>query len=61
MEKVLTGLDQFGEKYQKSCRGQSLGLLMNQASVDHHLNNAKGVISALLPGHLDLFLRRNGR
>ena len=52
MAKVLTGLDQFGEKYRKSCHGQSIGLLANQASVDHNLNNAKDVISTLLPGHL---------
>ena len=52
MAKVLTGLDQFGEKYRKSCHGQSLGLLTNQASVDHNLYNAKEVISTLLPGHL---------
>ena len=52
MATVATGLDQFEEKYRKSCHGQSLGLLSNQASVDHNLKNAKDVISALLPGHL---------
>ena len=52
MTRVATGLDQFEEKYRKSCYGQSLGLLTNQASVDRNLNNAKEIISSLLPGHL---------
>ena len=54
MAKVATGLDQFEEKYWKRCKGQSLGLLSNQASVDHNLKNAKDVISSLLSGHLKI-------
>jgi len=52
MAMVATGLDQFEGKYWRRCKGQSLGLLSNQASIDHNLKNAKDVISALLPGHL---------
>jgi len=52
MATVATGLDQFEGKYWRRCKGQSLGLLSNQASIDHNLKNAKNVISALLPGHL---------
>jgi len=54
MAKVATGLDQFEEKYWKRFKGQSLGLLANQASVDHNLKNAKDVISSLLSGHLKI-------
>jgi len=52
MAPVATGLDQFEEKHWKRLKGQTLGLLSNQASVDHNLKNAKDAISALLPGHL---------
>ena len=52
MTVVATGLDQFEEKYWESCKGQSLGLLSNQASIDFNMKNTKDVISALLPGHL---------
>ena len=52
MATVATGLDQFEEKHWKRLKGQTLGLLSNQASVDHNLKNAKDAISALLPGHL---------
>ena len=54
MAKVATGLDQFEEKYWKRFKGQSLGLLANQASVDHNLKNAKDVISSLLLGDLKI-------
>jgi len=61
MAKVATGLDQFEEKYWKRFKGQSLGLLANQASVDHNLKNAKDVISSLLSGHLKiLFAPQHG-
>jgi len=54
MAKIATGLDQFEQNFWKRLRGQSLGLLANQASVDHHLQNAKNVISNLLPGQLKI-------
>ncbi len=54
MATVATGLDQFEDTFWKRLRGQSLGLLANQASVDHNLRNAKDAISALLPGQLKL-------
>jgi len=54
--KVATGLDQFAQKFWKRLSGQSLGLLANQASVDHNLRNAKDAISALLPGQLKILL-----
>ena len=54
MANIATGLDQFGQEYWKRFRGQSLGLLANQASVDHNLENAKDVISSLLPGQLKI-------
>ncbi len=52
MAHVATGLDQFEGEFRKGFRGQSLGLLANQASVDRNLRNAKDAISALLPGQL---------
>jgi uncharacterized protein YbbC (DUF1343 family) len=54
MANIATGLDQFVQEYWKRFRGQSLGLLANQASVDHNLQNAKDVISSLLPGQLKI-------
>jgi uncharacterized protein YbbC (DUF1343 family) len=54
MARIATGLDQFEQKFWKRYRGQSLGLLANQASVDHNLQNAKDVISTLLPGQLKI-------
>ena len=54
MGNIATGLDQFGQEYWKRFRGQSLGLLANQASVDHNLQNAKDVISSVLPGQLKI-------
>lgn len=54
MARIATGLDQFEQKFWKRYRGQSLGLLANQASVDRNLRNAKDVISTLLPGQLKI-------
>ncbi|TET93853.1 MAG: DUF1343 domain-containing protein [Desulfobacteraceae bacterium] len=54
MAKIATGLDQFEEEFWKRFKGQSLGLLANQASVDHNLKNAKYAISTLLPGDLKI-------
>ncbi len=54
MAKVVTGLDLFEEKFWKKLRGQSIGLLANQASLDHNLQNAKDAISTLLPGQLKI-------
>ncbi len=54
MAKIATALDQFGQKSWKKFRGLSLALLANQASVDNNLQNAKNVISALLPGQLKI-------
>jgi uncharacterized protein YbbC (DUF1343 family) len=52
MTGIATGLDQLREKFWRDLRGQSLGLLANQASVDHDLVGAKKVIASLLPGQL---------
>jgi uncharacterized protein YbbC (DUF1343 family) len=52
MAQVATGLDQFQGEFWKTLRGQSCGLVANQASVDHNLRNAKDVLSTLLPGQL---------
>jgi uncharacterized protein YbbC (DUF1343 family) len=52
MPKIATGLDQLREEFWRDLRGQSLGLLANQASVDHNLISAKEVIASLLPGQL---------
>ena len=54
MAKIATGLDQFEEEYWKRFRGQSLGLLANQASLNHNLQHARDVISTLLPGQLKI-------
>jgi len=56
MIRIETGLDQFKKKYWRRFRGQSLGLLANQASVDQDLQNIKDVISNLLPGQLKFIL-----
>jgi uncharacterized protein YbbC (DUF1343 family) len=56
MARVDTGLDRFTEGYWRRLKGQSLGLLANQASVDENLVNAKDVISSLLPGQLKFIL-----
>lgn len=52
MNSVLTGLDVLGEEYWKRLKGQRLGLLCNQASLDNRLRPAKWVVSRVLPGHL---------
>jgi len=54
MAKIATGLDQFEEEFWKRFRGQSLGLLANQASLNHNLQHARDVISTLLPGQLKI-------
>ena len=54
MAKIATGLDQFEENFWKRFRGQSLGLLANQASLNHDLQHARDVISTLLPGQLKI-------
>ncbi|HUT70240.1 MAG TPA: DUF1343 domain-containing protein [Desulfatiglandales bacterium] len=54
MARIATGLDQLREKFWRDLRGQSLGLLANQASVDHNLASAKTVIASLLPGQLKM-------
>ena len=54
MARIATGLDQLREGFWKDLRGQSLGLLANQASVDHNLVGAKKVIASLLPGQLKI-------
>ena len=41
MARIETGLDRFKNEYWKGLKGQSLGLLANQASVDEDLVNAK--------------------
>ena len=56
MARIETGLDQFKDECWRRLKGQSLGLLANQASVDGNLVNAKEVISALLPGQLKFLL-----
>jgi len=56
MARIETGLDRFKNEYWKGLKGQSLGLLANQASVDGDLVNAKEVISSLLPGQLKFLL-----
>lgn len=52
MNRVLTGLDRIRTELWKKLKGDRLGLLANQASVDSHLNTAKEIISRLLPGQL---------
>ena len=52
MNKVATGLDLFQDGYWKKFKGQRLGLLSNQASVDSELTHAKMIIHKRLPGHL---------
>jgi len=52
MARITTGLDQLRDGFWRDLRGQSLGLLANQASVDYNLKGAKEVIASLLPGQL---------
>jgi uncharacterized protein YbbC (DUF1343 family) len=56
MARIHTGLDRFKHESRRRIKGQSLGLLANQASVDGDLVNAKEVISSLLPGQLKFLL-----
>ena len=52
MAEVETGLDQFKKDFWKKYKGMALGLLANQASVDHNIKHAKEIIADLLPGQL---------
>ena len=52
MKSVLTGLDVFKETYWTKLKGQRLGLLSNQASLDSQLRPAREVITHLLPGQM---------
>lgn len=52
MKRVSVGLDVFQDEYWHRFKGQRLGLLSNQASLDRHLRPAKYVISELMPGQL---------
>jgi uncharacterized protein YbbC (DUF1343 family) len=56
MTRIHTGLDRFRQEYWRRLKGQSLGLLANQASVDDTLVNAKEIFSCLLPGQLRFIL-----
>jgi len=50
--RIATGLDVLRDEDWKRLKGQRLGLLTNQASVDAHLRPAKQIIAELLPGQL---------
>ena len=52
MKKISVGLDVFRDDYWQRFKGQRLGLLSNQASLDHRLKPAKQVVSECLPGRL---------
>ncbi len=52
MGRVSLGLDVFRDEYWQRLKGQRLGLLSNQASLDARLRHAKHVIAELLPDHL---------
>ncbi|MBN1833117.1 MAG: DUF1343 domain-containing protein [Deltaproteobacteria bacterium] len=52
MNKVATGLDVFKADYFTKLKGQRLGLLSNQASLNSRLESAKETISHVLPGQL---------
>lgn len=52
MGRVSPGLDVFRDEHWRRLRGQRLGLLSNQASLDSRLVHAKHVIAELLPNHL---------
>jgi uncharacterized protein YbbC (DUF1343 family) len=52
MSRVVLGLDVFRDESWKRLKGQRLGLLSNQASLDSRLRHAKHVIAELLPGRL---------
>ena len=52
MNTVLTGLDRFRDTYWEKLKGDKLGLLANQASLDSRLSSVKQVVEQLLPGQL---------
>ena len=52
MDTVLTGLDRFRDTCREKLKGDRLGLLANQASLDSRLSSAKQVVVQLLPGQL---------
>jgi uncharacterized protein YbbC (DUF1343 family) len=52
MGAVLTGLDRVRAGEWKPHRGERLGLVANQASLDRRLVSAKAVIAGLFPGQL---------
>jgi uncharacterized protein YbbC (DUF1343 family) len=52
MNRVRTGLDRFRDGDWKRFKGYRLGLLANQASVDHQMNPAREIIDRELPGQL---------
>jgi len=52
MTRVITGLDRIRDDPWKTLKGERLGLLANQASVDRHLTTAREVISRCFPGQL---------
>ena len=52
MKRISVGLDVFRDEYWRQLKGQRLGLLSNQASLDHRLKPAKQVVSECLPGRL---------
>jgi len=56
MNRVLTGLDCIGLKRWKKLQGYRLGLLANQASVNHDLSTAREVIAHLFPSQLKALL-----
>lgn len=56
MNRVLTGLDCIEFEKWKRLKGHRLGLLANQASVNHNLSTAREVIAHLFPGQLKALL-----
>ena len=52
MENVLTGLDCFDKSEWTRFKGQRLGLLSNQASVNQNLETARDILLKRLPGRL---------
>jgi len=56
MNRALTGLDYIELENGKKLKGQRLGLLANQASVNHNLSTVREVIAHLFPGQLKALL-----
>lgn len=52
MRRVSFGLDLFHDEYWQRLKGQRVGLLSNQASLDRRLRPAKYVVAERLPGQL---------